>query len=382
MLFTFSDADASLQAYLGDQNTNRSLAYSKRAVSDALRELSNAHEWTYYKATGRITTSASYNTGTVVFDYTGGTYERQLTLTGGTWPEWIADGVVVINTIPYEVSERKSDTVIVLSKSSNPGEDVASTSFTCYRDTYPLPIDFQALDRALNLQRIFEMQYVTPRDWLTTQRWLRTPNMVWYYTIIGDQNYQGAMAMKFAGAPSSVETIDFVYKRRPRPMRYHEEKTGTVSVSSGSSTVTGAGTAFSQFMVGSVIRLYNTSNYPTNEEGDYPAFVERTIMSVSSTTSLTVDATVPDAYTSVKYVITDPIDIDKQTMLGAYKRTCEKLIEHQRQGNNYKSVVEAWKMELLEAMAADKRYIGTSYAGEGLRGGAGRIIDDAIVRFS
>ena len=115
---------------------------------------------------------------------------------------WIEDGSVIIDTIPYEVDTRVSDTICTLSRSSNPGADVASTTYSAYRDTYPLPVDFVSIDRALNLQRVFEMQYVTPKDWIATQRWLRTPSNVWYYTILGDQNYQGAMAMKFAGAPS------------------------------------------------------------------------------------------------------------------------------------------------------------------------------------
>jgi hypothetical protein len=289
---------------------------------------------------------------------------------------------VVIDTIPYEVYERKSDTVVVLSRSSNPGADVASTTYTCYRDTYPLPVDFVSIDQAICLQRTLELQYVTPRDWLTTQRWFRTPTNVWYYTIVGDQNYQSTMAMKLAGAPSSAETIDFLYKRRPRPLRFYEEKSGTVSYSLPANyDIAGVGTNFNEYMVGSVIRLYNSTHYPTNEEGDYPAYIERTITEVVSTVNLRVDATIPDEYSGVKYVITDPIDIDKQTMLSAYKRTVEKLVEHQRQGNNYDSIVNAWRMELVQAMAADKRYIGPAVAGEGMGWSSGSITDDAIVRF-
>lgn len=382
MLYTYSDIVSHLQDYMGDLNDGRSKRYAKRSATDGLRELSNIHPWTYYKGTTRITTVASYGTGTVDFDYTGGANERQLTLTDGIFPLWIEDGCVIINTIPYEVDERISDTVITLTRASNPGQDVSDATYTAYRDTYPLPVDFVSADRALNLLRTFEMQYVTPKDWLTSQRWLRTPTNVWYYTILGDQNYQGAMALKLAGAPSSVEVVDLLYRRRPRQLRYHEYKEGTVTATSDSATVTGTGTQFSAFMVGSVIRLYDDTEYPTNEEGDYPAYVERTIIDVSSDTVLTVDLEIPDTYTAVKYVITDPIDIDKQTMLGAYKRTCEKLIEVQRQGDNLDSVVSGWNAEIRMAMAADKRYTGTSVAGVGFPGGTGRLSDDAIVRFT
>lgn len=382
MLYTFSDAVLHMQDYMGDFNEGRSERYAKRAATDALRELSNIHPWTYYKAVVPVTTVASYSTGTVAFDYTGGTYERQLTLTDGIFPLWIEDGCVIINTIPYEVDQRVSDTVVTLTRASNPGADVSSTTYVAYRDTYPLPVDFVSVDRALNLLRTFEMTYVTPKDWLSSQRWMRTPTNIWYYTILGDQNYQGGMAMKFAGAPSSVEVINILYRRRPRPLRYHEYKAGTVSVSAESATITGTGTVFSAFMIGSVIRLYDGTDYPTNEEGDTPAYVERIITDVSSGTVLTVDAEVPNAYTNVKYIITDPIDIDKQTMLGAYKRTCEKLIEQQRQGENFDSVAASWLTEVRMAMAADKRYTGSSSAGQGMPVGSGRLGDDAIVRFS
>lgn len=379
MLYTYSDIVTHLTDYLLDQTSDRTIRYAKRAASDGLRELANVHPWSYYKAVNRITTVASYSTGTVAFDYTGGANERQLTLTDGTFPLWIEDGSVIIDNVPYEVDERISNTVVTLSRSSNPGADVSSTTYSCFRDTYPLPVDFVSVDRVINLERTFEMQYVTPKDWLSAQRYFRTPGTVWYYSILGDQNYQGTMAMKLAGAPSTAEVIDIMYRRRPRTLRYYEYKTGTVSCDAEGTAITGSGTTFSAFMVGSVIRLYDSSNYPTNEEGAYPAYVERTITDVSSTTVLTVDAAIPDAYSGVKFVITDPIDVDKQVMLGAYKATCERMVEKYRMGKNLPLVTEMWMQELKIAMGADKRYTGTGIAGGGSFGGEGKITDDAIV---
>lgn len=366
MLTTYSDIVLHLQAYLGDRNATLSKAYCKRAAADALREIANIHSWSYYRQLGRFTTAASYSTGTVVYDHTGGAFERMLTLSGGTWPEWIQYGVVKINDVPYDVDERKSDTVITLTRMTNPGADVASTSYSTYRDTYPAPVDFQSVETAVVLDRDVRLQYVTPQQWVAGQRQMDLSGNVWYFTIMGDPNYQGAMSFRLCGSPSTAETIDFLYRRRPRTLRYHEVNAGTVTVEADSQTVSGSGTAFSGFMVGSVIRLYDTASGPTNEEGHYPAYVERTIIGVASTVSLTVDAEIPDAYTGVKYMISDPIDIDKQSMLGAYKRTCEKLVETQRQGKNLPAVQAAWMGEVQMAIAADKRYAGGGVA----RGGA------------
>lgn len=382
MLFTYSDIVSHLVDYMRDQNTTATKRFAKRAASDGLRELANINRWNYYRTHGRISTSASYNTGTVVFDYTGGAYERMLTLSGGTWPAWIEDGVVLINSIPYDVEEQKSSTVITLMAASNPGADVASTEYTAYRDAYPTPVDMVDVEKVICLERDQQLCYVTPGDWLGYQSYFTQPTNVWYYTILGDPNYQGAMSFRLAGAPSSAETLEFLYRRRPRPLRYYEYNTGTVTNTAESTTITGTGTTFSAFMAGSVIRLYDTSNYPTNEEGDYPAYVERTITSVTSTTVLTVDAEIPDAYTGVKYVITDPIDIDKQVMANAYKRTCEKLVEQTRQGKNLPQVAAMWQSEIKMAIGADKRFAGTVVAGSGYSSSYGSSLsDNAIVEF-
>ena len=383
MLFTYSDIVNHLTEYMRDQNTTATRRFAKRAASDGLRELSNIHRWNYYRTHGRISTVASYSTGTVVFDYTGGAYERMLTLTDGTWPEWIEDGVILIDSIPYEVEEQKSSTIVTLKSVSNPGADVASTTYTAYRDSYPTPVDLIDVEQAIILNQDRLLTYVSPTDWASYQSWFTNPTNVWYYTILGDPNYQGAMSLRLAGPPSSAETVELVYRRRPRDLRYFEYNTGTVTVEDGSDAVEGTGTSFSSFMVGSVIRLYDSTNYPTNEEGDYPAYVERTIVRVSSTSLLYVDSTIPGGYSAVKFVITDPIDIDKQVMANLYKRTCEKLVEQTRQGKNLPSVVSMWQSELKIAVGADKRYAGRVVAGQfhsALDGS--NLSDNAIVEFS
>ncbi len=363
MLFTYSDIVSHLQSYLGDQNATRSKAYCKRAAADALRELANLHSWTYYRQLGRFSTVASYNTGTVVYDHTGGANERQLTLSDGTWPEWIEYGVVTISDVPYDVDTRISDTVVTLTRATNPGADVASTSYSCYRDTYPTPTDFQSVESAIVVGRQVKLMYLTPEKWADGQHLARLTGDVWYYTIMGDPNYQGAMSFRLCGPPNTAETVAVLYRRRPRELRFHEVNAGTVTYSLPANyDIAGLGTNFNEFMVGSVIRLYDATNYPTNEEGDYPAYIERTITEVVSTVHLRVDATIPDEYTAVKYVITDPIDIDKQTMLGAYKRTCEKLVENQRQGKNIGNVQATWLNEVKMAIAADKRFVGSGIA--------------------
>ena len=105
-----------------------------------------AHDWSFLYKQDSISTEAPYSTGTIAFDYTGGTHELQVTLSGGTWPSWAIEGEIEISGTDYGVATRVSDTVILLASNNNPGEDVAaSTSYSLHKDDYDLPDDFGSI---------------------------------------------------------------------------------------------------------------------------------------------------------------------------------------------------------------------------------------------
>src|SRR5258705_9919729 len=110
-LTTFGDLVGRLIDYLGSNATSEARRDCIRAVLDAYSELSNDSRWAYYLQRGRIVTVASYNTGTVEYLHSGATFERQLTLTSGTWPSWAQYGQVVLGTNVCQVADRKSSTV-------------------------------------------------------------------------------------------------------------------------------------------------------------------------------------------------------------------------------------------------------------------------------
>ena len=87
-LVTYFDLIDSTLDYCGASIDERNLRYARTAIQNAFRELSNSREWTYYQQIGFINTVASYSTGTIEYDHTGGANERQVTLTTGTWPTW------------------------------------------------------------------------------------------------------------------------------------------------------------------------------------------------------------------------------------------------------------------------------------------------------
>ena len=167
-IHSYHDIVDHLLDYFGGLEDGRNIKMSKRAILSAYRQLPTLYNWSYYYKRGRVTSVAAYSTGTVAYDHAGGTYARQVTLTGGTWPSWAARGIVQISNVSYDVHERKSDTVITLSVNSNPGADLtAGTSYKLSRDAYPLPVDFQSTDQLRNVTKNWTWQsYVSPGEWL------------------------------------------------------------------------------------------------------------------------------------------------------------------------------------------------------------------------
>src|SRR5262245_52892696 len=75
--------------FLGSDNTQEASRIARRSLQAALRELINAHNWTYLYNQGRLFTHGVQTAGTVQYLHSAGANPRQLTLTGATWPSWV-----------------------------------------------------------------------------------------------------------------------------------------------------------------------------------------------------------------------------------------------------------------------------------------------------
>jgi hypothetical protein len=342
--------------YLGGNTSATGRQDARLAVRRALANLTKAHRWSFYLGRGRIASNAPYSTGTITYDHTGGAQERLLTLASGTWPTWATYGNVVLDSVVYEVAERVSDTLLTLSASNNPGADVAAgTSYTLFRDTYVLPADFLGCDRLLNLNRSCYLHYAHPREWLERQRITFQTGQPLIWTLTGDPNYAGLLAARFYPPPDDAYQFDFLYQRQPRALALEEYKDGTVSVTSGAATVTGVGTSWGDKHVGAVFRFGDTSNHPTGLVGQYFYAYERVVMSVESTTSLTLDAVVPETLSAVKYLLSDPIDVEAGVLLTAFQAGIEKELARGRRMKDREAADATYREELLMAQQADAR---------------------------
>ena len=119
-----------------DRTGDKANAEIKDIVNDAMLMLATSAEWESLVSTYEIALNGYYQTGTVAA--TNGS--TTLTLTGGTWPAWAADGEVSIDGVLYRVYARTSDTVLTLAK-SYVGDTATGLTYTLYCASYALPED-------------------------------------------------------------------------------------------------------------------------------------------------------------------------------------------------------------------------------------------------
>lgn len=372
-MFTFQDAIDHIVDYVGGNASDQLQRDAKRAAIDALRDLANAHRWSYHYSEGRIFTSAPQTTGTVQYDHTGGTYERQLTLTGGTWPDWVRYGQIRIGNDPasvaggpvYEVEQQISASIITLDEVLNPGSDISSgTSYTLFRNEYLLPEDFIAQDEGLYQDNFCDMRFIHPRWWKRDERYIYTLGPPRFFTIIGDRSQQGRMACRIFPASEAAKTIDFIYQRRPGNLRIANFSEGSASVASGSRTLTGTSGTFKSSMVKCSIRLSTDGTAPTNAYGENPYDWETQIIGFTDESTLVLSDAAPSTYTGVAYVISSVIDIEEGAMLTAYKRGLEKQISIGRTLKDKPSAANAYQSALGLAKDSDSRSFANRKAGD------------------
>jgi hypothetical protein len=313
-----------------------------------------------------VTTVAEQTSGTVVYDHTGGTYERMLTISSTTWPSNAASGCVKLDGSTYKIDERKSSTIVTLKEESNPGADVASTSYEWFIGQYALPWNFRRATPLTIMDESTVLTYVPPSELQDRLLGEDSPGDPTWYTFRSSGDSYGVMYVDFAPPPSASKVYSFMAEVSPRDLRIAQDNTGTVTVSSGSTSVTGNGTAFSSFHVGSIIRFTTGDSAPTSVIGgiapagqgtDNPYFAQRRIISVSSATALTIDTAVSSStnITAKKYEISDPIDIETGAMFNYFLRMAEAEFASMITAKDAMQRQAMLPQHLREAMAADGR---------------------------
>jgi hypothetical protein len=363
-LLTYCDVFEHLTEFLsGQRKENGDTASSKtkirRAILDAYTEIVNAHRWSFLQRPGRIVVYPRYTTGTCVYTHTGGTYERELTLTDGTWPSYAADMSIRLGSNNYvcDIEEWKSDSVVTLDATMNPGEDVASTSFVLYHRFVRLPEDFVSFTGPTGETHWRLGREVTAAEFVGLDKYHSSSGDILLYYIGECPDVHDRKALFIWPQMDSQRVVDFVYRRRPRELRYSGyasgDYAGTIAVTAGSAVVTGTSTSFASTMAGSILRIgTSATNRPTGLHGEYPYAEERSIASYSTSTSLTLDAVVQTTRSGVKYTVTDPIDLGRVAH-PAFLRECEKQAAILCDLDHYERIERRAEKALLSAMGAD-----------------------------
>lgn len=329
-VWTFQDlVDHVIDVVAARQADDRTYRRARSACLAAYRDLQNAHDWRYQARRINLQTVASYGTGTIVYDHTGGTNELEVTLSDGIWPSWADFGRIIIDGVTYSVDSRKSDTVVTLKSSSNPGADVAAgTSFTIYRGVYPLPVNFRRLHRLYDIEQDREIPIIDPdQHHRMNVSYYQTPGVPQYATIVNDGEYLGALSLSFLPPPSTIRQYEMRCELEPRAMDIYKYATGTVTTDA-STTVEGSGTAFTSAMEGSVLRLSSSVTVePTSVVGNLAAAdnlfaAQRIIMEVTDANTIVVDSAIA-TLSGVKFTISDPVDIHENSMFTALLRWAE-----------------------------------------------------------
>lgn len=365
-VWTYQDTVDHLIDFVGGSTEGKDARDARRSAQEGLRELIKQRRWSYFYTDFAIRTRAPYSTGTVEFDLEDGAYPNILTLSGGTWPSWAGQGRVRIAGNEYPAVSRKSDTVLQLHPDVNPGDDVAASEYTIYKTHYQAPDLLQAMVTGLvDENNLLTLPFVHPREWLGENVVFGGPSQPVTFTVMGS-DWGGALGrpmIAIAPPPSSSRTFRGVCVRTARPLKIEQYNTGTVATTVASDTVTGTGTNWGDSMVGTCIRVSDTSTAPTGISGDNPYSEERIVLSVESATSLTVDSVFTASRSAVGYVISDPTDIDLDVMLTCYLRTCEWKMVTNRRSKDRADVHAIYMETLRDAMSVDARYLGRRMAG-------------------
>lgn len=328
-IFTYADAIENLIEFAAARGKGDISQRSMRgAIRAAYIEVPSLCDWPTLTRPGRIHLRALQSTGTVVFDFTGGAYERQLTLADSTWPDWCIDAVVRFDGKISHIESKKSDTVVTLDATMNPGEDVVLATYSLFPQWYILPENFTSLSGPIREDSGYILSSITLTEMLRLYRNQYSTGKPQVYCIAEVPDLYGSLGIYLYPVKTESGTLDYIGTRQPRRLRHTgydaNDYVGTIAVTAGSATVTGTSTAFNNTMLGAILRIgTDTTHRPTGLEGEYPFIEERSIAAVASATSLTLDNNVETTRSGVKYTVASPIDLGV-SLHNLFMRQCEK----------------------------------------------------------
>lgn len=320
------------------------------AINQSYREIAGVLPWDYLHRRAQINTHAAIANGTIGYNAS----TNVLTLTGSTWPSWVQQGLLIINTAIYAVQNSLSSTTVSLLPGRAPVTDIASgTSYVLIQSEYVLPEDWLRMEDFITVGNVWLTQEVEPGSLLQMSRMFYNAARPWMYTVRGSTYYAGRLAIEFAPPPDANYTYDMSYFVKPRPRTLGQSYTGGTITVSGT-TVTGVNTNFTQAMVGCRLRQGTANSIPVGEYGPLGSMHENSIRSVASATSLQL-VDVGNSASNIQFLIDDPVDVERMSMDECFCRMCEYQFAQLTRSDKRQQVQDDMVMALRNARARDVR---------------------------
>ncbi len=343
---TFYDLIEDLEDFATGHSVGVAARSLRAAVLGAYEELVQAHDWSFMHTSGRLQAYAAQSDGTIDYDHDTLT----MTLTDETFPlAWTAGAAITLNGVTCDVDRRLTSTTATLDATNNPGEDLTEESYVLFQRRIALPANFLSMDAPMTeLYGVFGARQGLPEQ-QAYHRWYQDTGDMRHWDI--GVGADGGLSFYFTPAMDEDYLVDYVYKKRARDMKLtgmaSGHSVGTISVSG--TAVTGSGTSFSSSMVGSVIRISDSTDKPTGIEGEFPYLEEKVIRAVGSTTSITLESSGTSA-AGVAYRVSDQCDLPR-ILHDAMRKCCRK---HLAQGRSFKGS-EMAANQYREALVYAKR---------------------------
>lgn len=328
ILMTYGDAYSHCLRFMEDRGPAPRSVISG-AIRAAYQTVMDAHDWPVLTRNHRIQLKASVSTGTVTFDLTGGSSERLLTFSDAVVPTDAADYSVRFDGIVCDIEQYLSSTTVSLDTVMCPGADVAAgTSYILYKRWYALPPDFLGMTNPVSENSVIGKE-VSMAEMLRLDRLSSSSGNVSCYAIGERPDTYGYKALFVWPVVSSNATLDLIINRQARTLRHSGHApgdiAGTVTVAAGSASLTGNSSSFVSSMEGAILRFGTSTMRPDWEYGDNMYKEQRSIRTVNAATgaaAVTLDAVASLTHTTVRYRVSDPIDLCQQAH-NAFLRYCE-----------------------------------------------------------
>lgn len=201
-----ADQEATLEQIVND---------GYRTWLDAPYEPGKVHKWSFLEPRATLTLTAPYTTGTI------GITAGVVTLTGGTFPSWAAQGLLSVEGGTYAISTRDGNTQVTLVDTS-----VSLTSGSAYsllRETYDLPTNFggfgdgpivnksENIAGCKEIERVSESQIRAEREYSTFVSWPRMAAHFFKEVVDNNSTAYQQQVVEFYPPADRAYVVEYTY---------------------------------------------------------------------------------------------------------------------------------------------------------------------------